>query len=143
MRSDVEAANRPGELWSHAFRVSSILVDGEPQQIVEGSPMYLNIGTKGRRIAWIGGCNGLSAELEIERDQLVVDEASMSSTVIGCAPLIENQERWFSEFLIADPTWSLVGDRLLLSDDRATIEFDRSEGHCAEGAHLNLCPTQP
>lgn len=81
-------------------------------ELVGGTTITLSFD--GDRLSSNAGCNTTSSGFRIESGRLVVDGAGMS-TLIGCPPELEAQDRWLSGFLADGPELALGDDTLTLT----------------------------
>ena len=74
----------------------------------------------GDRLAASGGCNQLASTWSVDGDVLVV--AEIASTRMACEPAtLMDQDTWLSSLLTSDPTVTLDGDTLTLTEGQSSI----------------------
>lgn len=77
-------------------------------------------------VGWQADCNSIGAKhVKITDDRLVLDEAAISSTLIGCAEGPQGQDHDLTTFFKSNPEWSLDGNRLTLSNESVTVVLQR------------------
>lgn len=105
------------------------------------------------------GCNSHSGTYSLCDGKLCVE--NLSSTAIGCAAELHDQDNWLAAFVTSEPELVLDGDTLTLTGDDATLVFlDREvadpdrpltgrtwtidtliEGSAASGGFSDIAPT--
>lgn len=90
----------------------------------------------GDRLAIYAGCNTLDGEYRVEDDKLHMRGAG--STDIGCDTARSMQDQWLTSFITSKPHIDLDGDRLVLRDSAAELDFlDRDYvGHLGDADRL-------
>ena len=74
----------------------------------------------GDRLSATGGCNQLDSTWSVDGDVLVV--AEIASTRMACEPAtLMDQDTWLSSLLTSDPTVTLDGDTLTLTEGQSSI----------------------
>ena len=91
--------------------VLDTLVDGEVASSVQGEPL-LQLRADGSASSTTG-CNGTAGTWRLEGDVLTVDPGA--STLGGCDPPLQAQERHVHEVLTVGATVAIDGDRLTLT----------------------------
>lgn len=109
----------PVSLVGRTFLSDAVTEGGVPRALVAGTRIRLTIETG--RIGASAGCNTLGGVVVVEPHRIVVSE--LSTTEIGCQPALHDQDQWLADFLGADPSYTLEGDRLRLTSERTTIEL--------------------
>ncbi len=72
------------------------------------------------------GCNSMSGAYRVQGTKLVL--SGLGSTEIGCEPALHAQDERLADFLEANPSFTLSGDRLELSAGDITLRFlDREQ----------------
>jgi heat shock protein HslJ len=80
----------------------------------------------GNQVSVSGGCNSQGGEFDVRAGRLVL--GGLSSTLIGCAPALSQQDDWLASFLTSKPRLDLDGDELTLTGSDATLVFlDREQ----------------
>lgn len=72
-------------------------------------------------LSFMVGCNGHSAEVTFDGEVLVAED--FSSTDIGCADELHDQDAWFAAFFSDRPTVSLAGNVVTFTTETATLVF--------------------
>ena len=114
--SDPSAAQLEGRSFSGDDVAGHELVDGTA----------ITMSFEGDRLSTNAGCNTTSSAFRIESGRLVVEGAGMS-TLIGCPPELEAQDRWLGGFLADGPELTLTGDTLTLTSTDGTTSVSLSE----------------
>ncbi len=109
-----------GTVRGRAFLSESVTEDGATRPLVDGTRIRLQFGEDGQ-ITASAGCNTLGGAVEITADR--IDVGDLSTTDMGCDPALHEQDKWLADFLASDPSYTLDGDRLQLSDDGTTIDL--------------------
>lgn len=80
-----------------------------------------NVSFASGEISFGAGCNGHFSEMSLDGDVLVVE--SFSSTAIGCAQELHEQDEWFAAFFSARPIVTLEDEQLTFTTAEATLVF--------------------
>lgn len=72
-----------------------------------------------RSIGWSAHCNSIGGKLRLRAHRLISFE--VVSTLIGCEPAAEREDRWLGRFFGTRPHWALRGDRLVLRGSLGTM----------------------
>jgi len=92
-------------------------------ELVAGTQIRLTF--TGDQIGASGGCNQLNSTWSLDGDVLVVGE--MASTKMACEPAaLMDQDTWVSSLLASDPTVTLDGDTLTLTEGQSSITLVRA-----------------
>ena len=79
-------------------------------------------------MSWTASCNGASVKgTEVTGDQLVVGDAEIASTMIGCPPKYQQQDEDLAAFFSSDPNWQLDGNTLTLSNDSVEVTLQPAQ----------------
>lgn len=102
-----------------------IVTDAEaPRPLVQGTAITIAFDapseTGTQTITWHAGCNTMSASLA-EADGRLQVAALVSSTYRNCSAERAEQDRWLSDLLKAEPSWTLDGDTLTLVSENTII----------------------
>ena len=82
--------------------------------------MQITLAFDGDRLSATGGCNQLGSTWSVDGDVLVV--AEIASTRMACEPAtLMDQDTWLSSLLTSDPTVTLDGDTLTLTEGQSSI----------------------
>jgi heat shock protein HslJ len=115
LRYDPVAPEPSAPLEGTAWQLDALVEGADPDaavsSVVEGSTLELDDGQLGGHT----GCNSFGGRYELDGDRLVVDE--LESTLIGCEGALRFQEAHLLGVLEADPTITLEGRTLTLTDD--------------------------
>lgn len=117
-----------------AYRYESVSVvrDGEPRELVKGTPIWLRFKQRKRHdlVSWQGGCNRLGSQVEIRPWRLRTGQ--ISGTKQGCKRALRGQEEWLVRFFDQDPSWAVRGRRLRLrvGDDVIRLRRRSRSGFC-------------
>lgn len=106
-----------GGLRGRTFLSESVSEDGSPRDLVGGTRIQLTFH-EGRLMAY-AGCNSLGGPVDVEGDRLFV--GGLTTTEIGCAPELHDQDEWLAGILAAGPAFQIEGDRLVLRRGSAEI----------------------
>jgi heat shock protein HslJ len=93
--------------------------------LVSGTSVTL--GFDGDRLSAGAGCNTTSAAYRLDGARLVVEGPGMS-TLIGCPPELEAQDRWLNGFLADGPELRLDGEELTLTSADGDTAMTLSDG---------------
>jgi heat shock protein HslJ len=110
------------DIWGRTFRATSI--SGEDDEPSVAQPIQLRVSfsdERGHGIGWQANCNSFGGNVRFTATKMEVH--GIGGTLIGCAPEIQEEDEWLTEFMQAEPEWRLDGERLRLISDRATIEL--------------------
>jgi heat shock protein HslJ len=102
----------PPDLDGRAFLSEAVTEDGAPRPLVEHTRIRLDF--RDGQIGASAGCNSMGGPYRIDGGVLVVAEG-LSTTEMGCAPELHDQDEWLAAFLTSRPEVALDGDRLVLS----------------------------
>lgn len=102
------------EFWS-----TSVVVDGEPVELVEGTRIAVSFGDGS--IGASAGCNSMGGGYDLVDGHIVVSE--MATTEIGCDPERHEQDASVAEFLGNEPFAELAGDQLVMTAGNTVITF--------------------
>jgi heat shock protein HslJ len=107
-------------LLGRTFVSASVAEHGEPRPLVPGTQIRLAFspGHLGAR----AGCNTFGFPLTVEADRLVTGDPL--STLMGCTPERQAQDRWLAGFLGGGPSWSEQDGRLTLTVGHTSIVLD-------------------
>jgi len=87
-------------------------------ELVAGTQIRLTF--TGDQISAAGGCNQLGSTWSLDGDVLVVGE--VASTLLACEPAsLMDQDTWVAALLTSDPTITLDGDTLTLTEGQSSI----------------------
>ena len=122
-----EAERSGGELVGNRFVSKSVVRNGEPFELVEGTRIRVRFASEGRDesngVGWRAGCNHFGAPVEIRRRRLVTGE--ILGTEMGCRGALHRQDGWLARFFRRDPRWVLRGRRLKLRAGDDVIRLRR------------------
>lgn len=121
----------PENLLERSFVSTSVMVDGEPLQLV-GGPLAVRFdGHDGGRvdISWEAGCNIAGGKFDATAERLEPRRspdgvAAFDLTEMGCEEQELQQDEWLQELFADGVTWELDGDTLLLSTDSVEMVFN-------------------
>lgn len=122
-------ASAPG-LAGRTFLSVGITESGAPKVLVAGTRIRLDF--KEGAISANIGCNQMGGEFHMEGGRFVVGQ--LSSTEMGCDPLLAAQDTWLMQLLGSKPALTLVGDNLTIDGgsvvvhltDRRVVEPDQA-----------------
>jgi heat shock protein HslJ len=104
---------KPLGSWSS----TAVLENGVPRYLPPDTHMRMLFDDSGLAIAY-SGCNWQDGRVRFSDGR--VRFVGESSTAIGCT---HSQDAWLLSFLEGAPTYTLDGERLVLANERARIEF--------------------
>jgi heat shock protein HslJ len=111
----------PSPLEGRTFVASAVVEHGVVRPLVAGTRLRLGFGPG--RITAEAGCNTLNADVTVGPQRLEVGE--IASTLMGCDPEREEQDRLVAEFLTAGPGWELTARGLTLT--AGDLRFDLTD----------------
>ncbi len=111
---------RAPELAGRTFLSETITEDDAPRALVEGTRITLVFHDDGRLTA-SAGCNTLSGPVRVQAGRILVDD--VSTTAIGCAPDLQDQDDWLSGFFALGPRYRLEVNRLRLETDHTSMQL--------------------
>lgn len=117
---DTAARGNPNDLREAKFEAVSLKQDGSSVPLV--GPVALVF--EGRRVDLITDCNGAGGRVEISEGTL--DVSTLIQSLAGCSDELEAQDEVLTDLLQAGPSWSLSGDRLVLSSDETVLTLKES-----------------
>jgi heat shock protein HslJ len=99
-------------------------VGSDPFEDIDAVSFYFGVeglasGAHRRSVGWNAQCNGSGGYLRVRPHRLVVRE--VFSTLIGCPPRREREDRWLGRLMEGRPAWHLDGRRLILSGRVGTL----------------------
>ncbi|MEM9042179.1 MAG: META domain-containing protein, partial [Actinomycetota bacterium] len=104
------------DLDGRSFVASSV----EGRTLVDGTDLTMSFDDD--RLSYNGGCNTTELRYELDAGVLGLIGPFLTS-LIACDVAVSEQDRWFSDLLGADPTLTIVGGALIVSDGDVTITF--------------------
>lgn len=112
------------DIWNRNFVVTAIVPrrGGDDPPVAE--PFGIRFWFSGARdhgVSWVARCNSSSGDVHITARRIEFKRGV--STAIGCPPGPAREDAWLGRFLTSNPQWRLVGEKLSLESDRATIEL--------------------
>jgi heat shock protein HslJ len=110
----------PPSSVDRTFASTAVAEAGSPRPLVPGTRITLSV-TSGGQLQASAGCNTLSGPVQVRRHRLVV--GPLSSTDMGCARELHDQDEWLAGILAADPSYVLRGTRLLLTSGTTEIRL--------------------
>jgi heat shock protein HslJ len=121
--SGAGAGGTGGDGWpgERTFLSTSVTEAGRDRPLVPGSRIMLSFGDDGTIDAQ-ADCNHLASSAKIEHSRLVV-VGGLAGTEMGCDPALMDQDSWLAAFLMAQPTFRLSGDELVLGSDDTQIKL--------------------
>lgn len=129
---DATASQSDLDLAGRVFVSDTVLVDGEPHPLVDGTTLAL--GFADDAIQANAGCNQMSGQGTYADGTLDVG-AGLATTQMACDPPEKmDQEQWYGELLAAKPTLELDGDHLVLTSGDTVITYN--EQAAASGTPL-------
>lgn len=105
--------------WGTELLSTEVVIDGDPDGLVEGTRIALVFHDDGRATA-AAGCNTIG----IDAPQVVdgrLQATAGSMTEMGCDPELHAQDEWLAAFLTSAPTWDWDGTTLVLTTDDAEV----------------------
>lgn len=108
-----------GSLWGRTFLSTRVTEDGKDRPLVPGTRLLLTF--QDGQLRAHAGCNHMTGPASLDGGRLRVD--ALTSTLMSCGDVLDEQDRWLARFLGANPTWRLDGDDLILSTDDTEIRF--------------------
>ncbi|MEV0296152.1 META domain-containing protein [Nocardia sp. NPDC050710] len=109
--------------WGQRYISASVTEDGMPRPLVRYTRITLWFVSETRRLSAHAGCNTTMFDVDIIGD--VLDARAPYSTLMACAPELEDQDMWLTEFLLRGPTWTATDDAFVLTGSRTRIIFER------------------
>ena len=112
---------------------SSVIVDDEPHQLVNG-PLSARFGgddTDGISIGWEAGCNTSGDQFEVTADRIEPHRSpdgvpAFGATEKGCEQHLHEQDEWLADVFAEEPTWELDDDALVLTTESAEFVLDEA-----------------
>jgi heat shock protein HslJ len=119
------AGNEGAALFGHAYTSVKVVKDREPHPLFDEAKVHVKFFHQGRRdfAGWRARCNEMGGRLEIRPKRL--EFGSIYTTLKGCRPSREKQDRWLMRFFGSDPGWALDGRKLKLAEGDDRIVFRR------------------
>ena len=120
-----EAQGAERQVLGNQYNSISVVRDGEPHELVEGTRIFLGFEQRDRYdvVSWNAGCNSAGARVKIRARRLVTGQ--ISGTRRACTDALHRQDRWLERFFRRDPRWSLRGKRLRLRSGDDVIRLRR------------------
>jgi len=76
----------------------------------------------GQSASWTGGCNTISAPVVIREN--TIDVGQITSTAVGCASQVANEEGFVTALMRSNPRWDLVGNAVVVEGGGRRIVAD-------------------
>ena len=128
--SPLLTAQNPEALWGRTFVYVSGSRNGTPLYLApkQAGPVYVEFELRpdSRIVRWVS-CNASGADVSVTPWRLQVkqdDYYELGSSEVGCSEAGHRQDQWLAHFLLADPSWTLRGQRLTLTTADTVIEFE-------------------
>lgn len=116
-------ANGPPGLDGRTFVASSWTVDDRSVKAAAGTHLALSVA--GDRLSANAGCNDMSGAAVVTNGRLSVGD--LMSTEMACADAIMRQEQWYAALLSGEPSLSIDGSSVMLSDGRSTVVLQQQQ----------------
>ncbi len=115
------AARSGASLTGRTFLSTSVTENGKPRPLAAKSQVRLQFTTDGK-ISWNAGCNTSQTTVSTSDGRLSLGK-EIASTAMGCLGPIQGQDSWIGSVLLSKPTWTLDGDKLVVSTESTTISL--------------------
>jgi heat shock protein HslJ len=107
-------------LDGRTFLSQSVTEDGAPRPLAGPEPITLTFD--GDRLGAQPGCNSLGGTYTLDVDRLEVADLAMTEMACMDTALMD-QDQWFAEILLAEPTLALAGDTLTMTSGSTILVF--------------------
>ena len=116
-------------LWNTSWRAEERTRSGQAQPFARGQGWEVNFNRTPRQVlGWRAACNSSGGDLDVAAKRLMVEDGTVASTAVGCDEARLAEDREATAFFIADPSWSLTGDTLLLTSGDTVLRLVRAGG---------------
>ena len=114
-------SNESSDLGGRTFVTQELVIDNIATPAADGGSVSLTFTDDG--ISVNAGCNTLFGSATWTGGVISVEGETLASTMMACSDALMDQDQLLSTFFTSDPSWTLSGNELSLTNGSITMSL--------------------